>query len=71
MNDALASLAVLAVGGVATALVAAEIVFQIICVGDLSEAGRARGLSPALWTIIIVALPVLGGMLYLTAGRDK
>jgi hypothetical protein len=68
MNDAWASLAVVIIGGIALTFVGLEVFFQISCVTLLFQTGRSRGLPASVWAFIIVFVPVLGGILYLTLG---
>jgi hypothetical protein len=68
MNDAWASLAVVIIGGIAVSFVGMEVLFQISCASLLYQTGRSRYLPPSVWAFIIIFIPVVGGMLYLTFG---
>lgn len=71
MNDAFASLAVVIIGLIAVGFAGLEVLFQISCVTLLLQSGRARGLPSSAWAVIIIVLPVLGGLLYLSFGRHN
>ncbi|MDI6022779.1 PLD nuclease N-terminal domain-containing protein [Leucobacter sp. UT-8R-CII-1-4] len=37
----------------------------------MSDASRARGVSKPVWVVLIVALPVIGAVLWLTIGKGR
>jgi len=71
MNDAFASLAVVIIGLIALGFAGLEVLFQISVVSLLLQSGRARGLPVAAWAVIIIVLPVVGGLLYVSFGRHN
>lgn len=38
---------------------------------SLTDASRARGVSKGAWIVLVVLLPVIGGILWLTIGKDR
>lgn len=69
MTGLLAALVVIGGGIAALLLIGLAIRFQISCLGRVAEAGHTRGLSKRAWTVIIIILPTIGGILYLRFGR--
>lgn len=57
----------------AVIVVAAAIVFWIYTIVDcaLFDRLRVRGLAKGWWVLIVVAVPVIGGVLWLTIGRGR
>jgi hypothetical protein len=55
------------VGGVVAA------VFYIYCVVDcaLFERSRVRGLPKAVWILVIIIFPIIGGVLWFLIGRGR
>lgn len=54
-------------------LAVAAVFFTIFAVVDcaMTDSNRARGISKPVWVIVILLLPVIGGILWLTIGKDR
>lgn len=52
-------------------LLIAALVFTIFSIVDcaLTERGRVRGMPKVLWLLVLIVLPVLGGVLWFLIGR--
>jgi hypothetical protein len=61
---------VLVAGGIAALLlIGLGIWFRISCLGRLAEADQTRGLPKRAREIVIILVPMFGGILYLLFGR--
>ena len=51
----------------------AAVFFTVYTIVDcaMTDANRARGIPKPFWVVIIVLLPVIGGILWLVIGKDR
>lgn len=54
-------------------LIAAGLAFWVYTIIDCvrTEAFRMRGLPKAVWIVLVIVLPLIGGVLWLTIGRSR